>query len=57
MTDIILSFPVRRTARLSCIWIETGNPAQPLICKWITPQQSGADHIKTAALHNVRLCA
>jgi hypothetical protein len=42
MTEIILTFPVRRTAPLSCIWIRTGNPAQPLICRWTSGSRSSA---------------
>jgi hypothetical protein len=43
MTEIIFTFPVRRTTPLSCVWIETGNPAQPLISKWISRPKAGAD--------------
>ena len=30
-------FPLVDTARsaLNCVWIETGNPRQPLACVWI----------------------
>lgn len=39
MTPIILSFPVR-VARLKCIWLETGNPARPLACRWVANPQA-----------------
>lgn len=26
----------RTPAPLFCVWIETGNPAQPLSCRWIS---------------------
>ncbi len=35
MTKVILNFPIRRSAPLSCAWVTTGNPAQPLAAKWI----------------------
>jgi len=38
MTRIILHFPVRNDARLRCVWVETGNPVQPLACKWVSGQ-------------------
>lgn len=47
MTKIILSFPMCRRAPLFCVWFETGNPAQPLACKWIA----------AAELHSCRACA
>ena len=43
MTEIILSFPVRNRTSLVCKWIKTGNPVQPLICKWTVSQSSEAD--------------
>ncbi|MGC9223443.1 MAG: hypothetical protein ACP5E2_05930 [Terracidiphilus sp.] len=42
MTKIIHMFPVRRTAPLWCVWIKTGNPAQPLVCKWTSRQKIDA---------------
>ena len=42
MTEIILNFPVRSRARLSCVWYETGNPARPLACKWIDNSAAAA---------------
>jgi hypothetical protein len=35
MTDTILTFPIISRSQLSCTWIETGNPNQPLTCAWI----------------------
>ncbi len=43
MTEIILTFPVRRTGPLSCVWIKTGNPAQPLACRWIPREEPGGN--------------
>ena len=45
MTEIILRFPVRRAAPLSCVWIKTGNPARPLACRWTVRQESGAGNV------------
>jgi hypothetical protein len=42
MTEIILTFPVRRISPLSCVWFETGNPAQPLACRWIENEPATA---------------
>lgn len=47
MIQTMHQFPPRR--QLLCIWLATGNPRQPLICRWIgeevpfpTPFLSGA---------------
>jgi len=34
MTRILL-LPVTRRSALSCVWIETGNPKQPLARVWV----------------------
>ena len=57
MTKIILTFPVGRKAPLSCVWIETGNPAQPLVCKWISRAKSSADLTATGTDTPDRCCA
>jgi hypothetical protein len=49
MTKVIFTFPVRRVASLSCIWMKTGNPAQPLVCKWTSSALSSADLLATGA--------
>jgi hypothetical protein len=48
MTEIILtfpvlSFPVRKATRLSRFWIETGDPAPPLVCGWIARANTDVD--------------
>lgn len=35
MTKTISTLPVVQRSRLSCVWIETGNPVHPLACVWI----------------------
>jgi len=59
MTEIILKFPMRKVAGLTCVWIETGNPAQPLVRKWVSRQKSGAGQSSEIAEepHLCRLCA
>jgi hypothetical protein len=59
MTQIILTFPVRRRASLSYIWFVTGNPVRPLACKWVVSDQAADDYgpAFTAALHVCRKCA
>ena len=56
MTEIILTFPVRKVASLSCVWIKTGNPAQPLACKWAPRPKVSADPVATEP-DSCRLCA
>ena len=59
MTVIILTFPVRRTPALSCVWIETGNPTQPLACKWIASDQAESGPRPGSAVASLlcQLCA
>lgn len=40
MAKTVLNFRTRRISSLSCVWIETGNPAQPLVCRWSTRSKS-----------------
>ena len=35
MTKALFVFPGVERSVLSCVWIATGNPAQPLACVWI----------------------
>jgi len=64
MTEIILNFPARNVrarnvAPLRCVWIETGDPSQPLVCKWVRCEQSDAARSAeiTGEPHVRRLCA
>jgi len=59
MTEIILNFPARNVAPLSCVWIETGNPAQPLVCRWAPREKSSSvrSFEITSEPHAGRLCA
>lgn len=59
MTKIVRTFPVRRTDLLSCVWIRTGNPAQPLVCRWTSSARHSADlpAIETNEPGCCQLCA
>jgi hypothetical protein len=59
MTEIIFAFPVRNRTSLSCIWIETGDPARPLACKWVVRQPGTASlpFTNPAQPQTRRLCA
>jgi hypothetical protein len=35
MTKAIFVLPGAERSALSCVWIDTGNPAQPLACVWV----------------------
>jgi len=35
MANMILTFPIISRTPLSCTWVETGNPKQPLACVWL----------------------
>jgi hypothetical protein len=59
MTKIILTFPVYRSARLSCVWYETGNSARPLACRWV-PSVEVSNEVQSATAadpHVCRFCA
>jgi hypothetical protein len=43
MTKIILTFPVRRSVPLTRVWVRTGNPALPLVSKWVSHPNSTAN--------------
>ena len=59
MTEIILTFPVRRTPLLTRVWFKTGNPAQPLASRWLAARQPAAESDPEIpdSLHFCRLCA
>lgn len=59
MTEIILTFPVRRTPLLTRVWFKTGNPAQPLASRWTASKQAAAESDSDVAdsLQFCRLCA
>jgi hypothetical protein len=49
MTKFIYTFPIptKNRASLTCVWTETGNPRQPLACRWVA--RDPAQHSPTAA--------
>jgi hypothetical protein len=46
-----------RRSTLSCVWIETGNPARPLACTWISRDQRAIGDCEERANEPNRLCA
>jgi hypothetical protein len=59
MTRITLTFLVRKAAVIACVWVRTGNPAQPLTCNWVSNSRLGAGSTLTEIDEpgNCRLCA
>jgi hypothetical protein len=55
MTLKILSLP--RRAQLTCRWLQTGDPRQPLICRWVSPQSAQAAEAVSPEGSSTRLCA
>jgi hypothetical protein len=49
---------IARPCRLSCVWIETGNPRQPLASVWIDEAMRAFTGVEEAADHDPwPLCA
>jgi hypothetical protein len=45
MTETLFVLAAVERSTLSCVWVDTGNPAQPLACIWIDRSRHGAaDH-------------
>ena len=59
MTEMILTFLVRRTASLIRVWYATGNPACPLACRWIAQEPADADSRSASVADPLirRMCA
>jgi hypothetical protein len=59
MTEILVFSVARRAAQsragLTRVWFETGNPSQPLACKWIAAKTDSSKGASKPA--NGRLCA
>jgi hypothetical protein len=53
----IFIVPTARRSTLSCVWIETGNPARPLACTWISPVQRMLGDCEERENEPYRLCA
>ena len=34
-TFLFSAFAVENRGPLTCVWVETGNPRQPLACRWV----------------------
>ena len=45
MTEISFVLAAVERSTLSCVWVDTGNPAHPLACMWIDRgRHVAADH-------------
>jgi hypothetical protein len=57
MTKTVFVLPGVERSALSCVWVDTGNPAQPLACVWIDRNlHISADH-RGAQSKECPLCA
>jgi hypothetical protein len=45
MKNDIFQLPAFRRAPLSCVWVDTGDPAQPLACLWIVRRRAQASEM------------
>jgi hypothetical protein len=41
----IFEIPAFRRAPLSCVWVDTGDPARPLACLWIVRRRAQASEM------------
>jgi hypothetical protein len=59
MTNILLDFRAAQRRALSCVWIRTGDPSCPLVCKWVVEKETAtAASAEDASLSaGGRLCA
>jgi hypothetical protein len=59
MNNILLM--TRKTARMTCAWVPTGDPRTPLACVWTDPDSSlatsTAEFSPTDDAGGLRLCA
>jgi hypothetical protein len=58
MTNNILT--LRMPARLTCVWVPTGNPRKPLACVWVDPNAHAASKEASSSNTNsgrLPLCA
>ena len=58
MTKTIFIVPIApRHGALSCVWIETGSPAQPLACIWVDRDSRMIADCEESEIEPCRLCA
>jgi hypothetical protein len=59
MNKTIYNFP--KAERLTCIWIETGDPGQPFACVWMDSDRiflnAANARSARAEVEGIRLCA
>jgi hypothetical protein len=55
MNNNFFQVPVFRRPQLSCTWVDTGDPAQPLACRWIARRRAQSfelsDELNASADH------
>ena len=57
MKNVISIVPMAQRSTLSCVWIKTGNPRQPLVCTWIDHAQRMTADREESKAEPYRLCA
>ena len=58
MTNNILT--LQKPFRLTCFWVRTGNPRNPLACVWVETNARNKDKVASSSndeSEGVRLCA
>jgi hypothetical protein len=57
MTKTALIVTNTQRSALTCVWIETGNPVQPLACVWVDRDQRRVANCEETESPRLRLCA
>ena len=57
MKRVIFIAPIAQRNGLSCVWIETGSPAQPLACVWVDRDSHMIANCEESETEPCRLCA
>ena len=57
MTKTALIVTDTQRSALTCVWIETGNPVQPLACVWVDRDQRRVANCEESEPPRLRLCA
>ena len=56
MTNTLFALVDTARSALNCVWIETGNPKQPLACVWIDREVRIAQDQEDSQLQGDSLC-
>jgi hypothetical protein len=57
MNKIAFAVATVRSAPLDCVWVSTGNPAQPLECRWIPRRLAPNAVLNESAGDDLRISA